>query len=453
MASIEPEQNRRPRVLRNLSVCALLAWVGSCGSTRNGPDGVVPTEIRPPDASVGVRVDAGFGQGLPFDRACRQLIDARCAFLARCGLLNEDSASLELCQQQLTHQWCGASTWPARVQAGTLKYDPVLAAACNADFATAACGPLEFEPPSCQQFLKPAALPLQLCFGGPYQECVEGICRGASCPQQCQSPGVLGDSCASNADCASGLSCEKLQPGGTIGQCRPIATVNQDCSRASCAEGLYCVGGTCLPLPAAGEACLSGQCGAGAFCDTSMPKATCRPKRLKDDPCSSVFECATPLLCAEGRCEPAVRQLGERCPAPLSCAAGLRCLSLPNQPAPVCTQPGALSTPCTEDAQCEETLQCAPSMTCERKRRPGAGCSASVQCESFARCLGGQCRLLLLEGATCTQNEACASGFCLLHLKEGRCFEPAPAGAGCTRDAECQTKQCDNGTCASVCAP
>ncbi len=442
-----------PQVLRAFSVCALMATLNSCGSSHFDSGSVVPTEIRPPDAGVGARADAGVGLGLPFDASCRQLIDARCAYLSRCGLLNDDAASLELCRQQLTHHWCGPDTWPARVQAGTLKYDPVLAGACSADFATAQCGPFEFQPPACQQFLKPAALPRQLCFGGPYQECIEGICRGASCPQQCQPLGALGDSCASNTECAAGLSCEKLQSGGTIGQCRPIATLNEDCSRASCAAGLYCVGGACLSLPAAGEACLSGQCAADAFCDTSTAKATCRARRPKEASCSTTFECARPLLCAESRCQQALRQLDESCPAPLSCAPGLKCTSLPNQPVPVCTIPAKVGAPCSEDAQCEETLQCAPSKTCERKRRPGADCSDTVQCESFARCLGGQCRLLLLEGSTCAQNEACASGFCLLHLNEGRCFEPAAAGAACTRDAECQTKQCDNGTCAAVCAP
>ncbi len=448
---------REPQGLTRLLAFALMSASATllltCGNVNTTPSLTGPVGIVNPDGGSASAKDAGMPSGLSIAQACQTLIEARCDALTRCGALGFDLQSKQLCQKRFADTWCGPSTWPAKVAAQTLKYDGAAAASCAQAFAQVQCSEVFDEPRACGIFLRPAVLLGQPCYPGSLNECLEGVCRGASCPQQCQLKGKFGETCASSADCEAGFSCEKIDQIGDIGQCRPYAAAKEPCSRASCRAGLLCIGGLCEAPPVIGAPCFAGKCGEQAFCQSAADSGVCAALGDVNARCAKSDECRDGLVCAAGQCSSAIAGLGEGCRAPQQCLPPFVCRQSGNVNAPRCEVASALSEPCSLDADCEDPLQCDVTGTCQKRRAVAASCTSSTQCDALATCTQGVCQPLGLVGAKCSSKTQCLSLVCRADGKQAVCQPLGTAQAVCEEDGECESGRCAQGTCAAICKP
>lgn len=124
--------------------------------------------------------------------------------------------------------------------------------------------------------------------------CVAAL-RGATCGSsnqvfrdQCAAVFVgavaVGDACADDDECASGLCDQAL--GAAAGTCATPPTAGMACVDATCADGAYCeaqptAGDLCVAKLADGglctsdQACLSGYCDDASRCGPPPPSMTC----------------------------------------------------------------------------------------------------------------------------------------------------------------------------------
>ncbi len=168
--------------------------------------------------------------------------------------------------------------------------------------------------------------------------------------------------CTSNADCLTGLYCDRNIDEGCAGACVPgyVETVVCGDPAVQCGDDSYCDQETqkCVPAPAAGQACgQEGICVANHFC--------------YDDICTaSVLGF----------------QAGQSCDRISSlCALGLFC-DIDESNTGTCKELGEAGATCNSDIL---PGGCAASSYCN-----GGSCaakSASAQCSSSDECLGGWC--------------------------------------------------------------
>jgi hypothetical protein len=165
---------------------------GSGGGGSGGQGGGTGGSASNPDA------------GLAFKTACTTLVEKRCGYFVRCGLLEESPAARSDCAAWLSATWCGAARWPAHVEGGLLTYDPLAGQSCADAFATRACEDYETLPTVCGRLTAPNSALYHACYDG-YLECTEGVCRGAACPARACPSGRLEMSASSTA--TAGLRC------------------------------------------------------------------------------------------------------------------------------------------------------------------------------------------------------------------------------------------------------
>lgn len=155
-------------------------------------------------------------------------------------------------------------------------------------------------------------------------ECLLGLfCRGAEGSSHCQEPANIGQSCALDGLCASGLFCRSRDQ-----TCQPPAEYGAECDQASplstsgCADPrLRClpnVGGTsytCRQAPKLGETCSPFlPCAGIQYCG---PRGVCERMAVLGERCSDDRPC-TASWCTGGFCAPYALPGGE-CTEDLQC--------------------------------------------------------------------------------------------------------------------------------------
>ena len=141
-----------------------------------------------------------------------------------------------------------------------------------------------------------------------------GICGGGT-----PGAGEWGDSCAENADCAPGLTCDDA--GGT---CVPAPCAPQPCTTdTDCSAGFYCneESGECVT---GGVCSTDADCAEGFVCDE--PQNSCVPAQTPPPTCADM---QTEVECVEfGGCEPIY--------AGVDCSCGPDCECTGGEPGCVC---------------------------------------------------------------------------------------------------------------------
>ena len=151
------------------------------------------------------------------------------------------------------------------------------------------------------------------------------------------------------------------------------------------------------------------------------------------------------------------RTAGQSCRAASECAAGLRCAGSGPMDAGTCQPPGKPGAVCNAGAdvlssvalQRARTTECegyCARNKCREAVKPGAKCTASIQCGANAHCDTKTCR-----SGEAADGGSCAGGGCAGELRcvSSRCVRPAASGA-CANDLEC-VGACVEGTCGKRC--
>ena len=403
-----------------------------------------------PDA--GLFVDAGLG----LSDACPALNSARCDWLARCGLLDEPDGGVARCRQTFETTWCGPTTWPSHVASGALRYDAVRAAQCVLALATLRCDAYPALPELCSTFLRPRAQLGEACFDG-FGECVEGVCRGATCPRTCQARAEAGEACLTDVECKAGLRCVSPLLGGAR-ICTAAGLDGASCATdGDCATDFHCTNRTCRALPSAGQPCLAGRCASTAWCD--LAQAQCAPRKALHEPCEP-GQCDRGLLCdvTELRCIPEVAVSGGPCTLQQACPAGQFCSAAAGVDG-VCTAVLDVDGACLDRAWCAPHLTCGAEadagLSCQPRAGGGGACGTDADCTVDTACLGGRCVTLPLAGEDCAKTRRCRVGLCRDVVTDGGaiCGSLLSAGQMCTSDAQCSSNLCNQGLCLARCVP
>ena len=433
--------------------------LGACNFAPSIPflDAGKPDSGVPPVADGGiVHVDGGLNAG----EACAVLNESRCAYLARCGLIENNAQTRLECERGLEASWCGPMTWPAHVAKGTLRYDPLRAEACAESFLTQTCGEWATLSDSCQRFLLPRVPLGQDCYDG-FAECADGVCRGSSCPRTCQPRALLDEVCTVDGDCRSGLYC-KLSPFmPSVGQCAAYGSNGTACeSDPECLDGLHCIMQQCRALPAPGLSCVEGLCSEAGFCDGVGDAGVCLPRKTEGTACTA-GQCLNTFVCDPVRavCVRIALSSGDACSLAQKCPATEICLGATDLSAGVCHPAQPEGQPCLAHRDCEAHLACQPAdggNTCQRRAPAGSTCPTTQTCQTGAVCTASVCTELPLPGESCADTRACRWGLCrdLANSDGGAVCGPLLSAAQpCTRPEECSSGQCVNGSCVARCLP
>lgn len=399
--------------------------------------------------------------GLPLALACDVLNRKRCDALARCGLVAASDAGREDCEAAERRQRCGPTRWTLHVEKGALRYDAVAGQACAEAWASLQCGALGEEPAPCARMLLPAAELGGVCYGA-YPECVSGVCRGAACPRRCATPGLAGEVCTFDTDCAAGqgLFCQLSASMAGFGQCAALGAAGAACDDVvRCAVGLLCVANRCEALPTTGAACLLGACASGSVCVANPSGWRCEALRATGDPCE-VGQCAPTDVCAAGRCRTRVlSEVGSPCVAEQVCPRGTACVGLGESSLGACVGPLGEGVACRAHSDCSAELACLSSdggSVCARRLALGAACEVDRACYLDALCSRGRCVRAPELRQSCTADRRCGEGRCVSSPAMDGGWVCAPLAEGlepCGEDAVCASGHCLNGVCRAECTP
>ena len=138
-------------------------------------------------------------------------------------------------------------------------------------------------------------------------ECAQGlVCSGTNCVDPCVRAGE-GEDC-SNASCDEGLVCvfNTNDMGELVGTCQKQLGEGDDCTQGLCGEGLTCdvMTMTCATAPGLGETC-SGTCSGDAYCDTTDTDPTnwtCTATKGDGEACDGSLQCRSGD-CSMGMCQ------------------------------------------------------------------------------------------------------------------------------------------------------
>jgi hypothetical protein len=315
-------------------------------------------------------------------------------------------------------------------------------------------------PEACSRAWLPDAFSGQACYDG-LTECVDGTCRGASCPRSCQPRAVSGEVCDTSEDCRQGLYCRITALSSGVGQCLPTGGADQLCDvDAPCSTGLLCVGGRCAAPVALGQPCLSALCDSSGYCTGGLDGGRCVERLDAGAGCTDDVQCAQGLLCDGSRCVPARLAVpGEACRPRQQCPAPSTCVGATNLKQGSCAAPRTDGEPCAlATGECERHLACAPrdggvDPRCGPRLLEGERCALDGDCQLFARCLVGTCRRIPSLGGSCAVTRACLTGSCLTTDAGALCVEPFGPGASCQGNSDCASGRCVTGRCLPGCLP
>jgi hypothetical protein len=250
-------------------------------------------------------------------------VDARCQYLARCGLF-PDVAS---CQAYYAHVVLQNPSVQAAVDGGKLGYDGEAAKDCLDALSSASCDrTFSNVSDACDQIFTGKVPDSGACAFD--TECVSGNfnvsdCTMACCPGTCVParpiPGI-GQACT--FECVDGAYCA---PDNT---CHAVVPEGASCdNQLACDQGLYCAGvtsttsGTCTKLPATGQPCTERCANIGDRC-----AGTCIPVGLPGDSCTTASDCSFYYICdATMHC--ADRPMDPAMPNGSMCTSSTQCTS------------------------------------------------------------------------------------------------------------------------------
>jgi hypothetical protein len=268
-------------------------------------------------------------------------------------------------------------------------------------------------------------LPDCACAGGgtPGVETCNGIdddCNGAI-DEVCAR---LGESCAGDDDCASGLCLEVGGAPACTARCTPGPGAS--CPEDGWCDGLACGEGLCRPGTVAGEAALGEECAtaadcAGRYCaavgESPVCARPCVPGTLScfaDEVCSGIAEgCGA---CADAAAAGGGRAFGEPCRTDEDCAEGF------------CFTDG-------EPAGC--------GADCLR-RYCATECGPGGECPEGAHCRDGTCVRgpLSATGETCVADADCREGRCVDDVDVRRCLSDCAPDGSCPEGLRCWEGSC-----------
>lgn len=342
---------------------------------------------------------------------------------------------------------------------------PVITALCGKlDSCAPVVGPLIANTTLCQQIFSCGIFDF---FGSPgdVTACVSAI-NAVSCQDifsETNSPSTVcasvfggtspfvaspGESCEGRYDCTDGYDCFQT-PASSCDVCVADALLNESCSFASCASGLYCETGTqlCRAQKAFPASCQADNECISDLCDGNV----CQDELALNEPCvSGQSLCQGNLECIDGTCQ-FRRTVGQACVGSSECVLGTACF------AGYCTEipiPADLCAPAALGAQC--AFRCVPGAFCNdgictALGGQGAPCSFSDECGAnfFCDFTTDTCQPRLAIGSSCTSDSRCVPGALCLSLPSqpggARCVYPAPNGTTCFGlDRYCQSVYCDD---------
>ncbi len=384
----------------------------------------------------------------------------------------------------------------AYVCSGSAASCPITCAAdanCAAGFycdATSHCSPTLAAGQSCSRST--------MCTSG---ACADGVCCNSACAGACNRCDLVGftGSCtvapAGNGgkNDATGVSpaCGGFVCDGTGTACPASCT-----SDANCAAGFWCNGaGACVAALGSGTACTrgpmcsSGFCADGVCCNSACPGecnrcdltgsvGTCSTAPAgnggKNDltgvtPACSPYVCNGVSLVCPGSCSSdadciaadwcdATGQCAAKAANGVACAAGHQCLSgfcadgfccnsaCAGGGCNRCDLAGKLGTCTLATSGDPGNPACVPYVCNGVSAACPTSCTGSANCVAGGYCNGTACVVQLAQGAACTANGQCQSGFCA----DGYCCNSACAG-DCNRcdltgtTGSCTTAPAGNG--------
>lgn len=321
------------------------------------------------------------GTSIPLEEVASSYKAAYCTFQVRCGQFPDQATCVSA-------NFSGGLSIDANVvaaiQAGKIAYDGRKVKKCFEALAAATCDSTDQDsrmpPAACSTFLR--------------------------------GNGKNGDPCVMDEECAS-QSCSISVPTDTctIGQCF----------------------GDAAPQPAApapvGEPCSSGGCVAGAYCDGQQLTPVCVALKSQGTACESAVECAYGLSCA-GTTRTCVQLPGldQACSSALPCRDyGLYCDMSTAQP--TCKKVGLPPATCTQFTQCADAYPCdSATGKCTKAPSVGQSCAATFTCfdaGTYCDSTSLVCAAVKGDGATCRNDDECASGTCDTTLASPVCVTPS----------------------------
>lgn len=266
---------------------------------------------------------------------------------------------------------------------------------------------------------------------------------------QCVNPCILGDPCATNAECygdnhRATCKCPSGYSGNPFFRCeRAECRVNTDCPNdRTCLEN-RCVNpcsNIANPPCAQNAKCIAQNHAAACLCPENLPEGNpvtyCLPATpiVGEPECRIDIDCPSKLACIKNTCVDPCRTL-------TPCSASAQCSVLDTTPVRtmICTCPdGWISN---NNGECQPVVVPVPP-----------GCVSDDDCSSKEACINRLCR----NPCNCGTNSAC---FVQNHRPICSCeegFEGNPNIAchtvGCRADSECDSgKACINGNCVNPC--
>ncbi len=451
---------------RWLAILGLGALAAAC----TGGPLVPPGESDAADSGLdaGHPKDGGTGAldgGLALGSACSVFGARRCAFLQRCNLIGDTSQALRDCQSYFSATSCRSSRWPARVDAGTLRYDPVTAQACADAYLARACADFQADPAACAQFLSPGSVLSGPCYGQ-FAECKDSVCRGTACPRTCLPPGVSDEPCGAHGDCRqdAGLYCRFGAATPGVGKCTALGAFGQGCGvDLPCSPELFCNNlGQCETRRHVGDACIEGTCVESAWCHFSpQDGGFCEDRMAAAEACTDDVQCRPSLLCEPltGACEgvgPVAD--GGACSVRQRCAPSNVCFGASVTALGTCLAASGEGGSCLSSADCQAHLSCAAfdggtQPWCGTRQPTGGPCEANRDCQLLSRCVNRSCVALPLPGNPCVAGQ-CLYGACDSSADGGPlCSDVGGPGAACLTDLECGSNRCVSGHCLAACGP
>jgi hypothetical protein len=251
-----------------------------------------------------------------------ETVDARCEYLARCGLFPTANA----CRDYYADRTVQSTSVVAAVDAGKVKYDEDLAEECLDDLRDASCSQTAGLDSSCEDIFTGTIADGGMCAFD--AECVSRRCSVTDCAEAC-CPGTcmparptpkIGEMCT--FVCVDGAYC------GSDSICHAVLAKGAACDDPfACGDGLYCSGltvmmaGTCTALPKTGEACTEQCLEIGDYCD-----GTCKKVGLDGAVCTSDEQCSRYYPCDDtGHCALPASEMG--LPNGSTCSSSPQCES------------------------------------------------------------------------------------------------------------------------------
>ena len=296
-------------------------------------------------------------------------------------------------------------------------------------------------------------------------ECASGLCGGGRCTIDCGAVGCPAGTrctdfadgrfcfyaCHDDADCTDAARCDtSFAEGPTCFWRGPIADGDSCAADAECASG-RCHEERCLVR------CPAGGCALGTLCADFDTAALCAPSPLpRGAACGANDTCADGTTCAGGRCLPACAVgcpsasvcVGEACRptcvVDADCGPGLACNRFDGA-APYCELRGSSATgeACARASDCRSGL----CFDCQCRAACAGSCPDGEGCITLA---GGAWCLTVGEGVIgdpCVDDGVCRSGLCVGR----RCASPCPDG-GCPEGTRCRALRA-GGFCVADCDP